>query len=262
MTIEDGNQESENQEESGVATKTQAPSQPAINEDRIVQKLFDRFEAARNRPATQQEQNELVSIYKDLKDAGMDDSFIASQLGTAQRIKTAVMQEVTKVVATQAQDTRNNTAYEFIGSVIREYGQEDKRINALEREIRERVATKYNANPERLAEWNRNIVNRKEVEKIVDDVIGDLSKEVLGIDKPKTGPAVKTKTSGTAKSDTESGDSKQPVDVSGLNEDQEEYYNTRVTNIMRWQNKPRAEAEKLAFEQAKALPKYNPRAFH
>lgn len=254
MTMEDGNTITEDK------APEAAPAAPVINEDRIVQKLFDKFADAQRRPATATEQNALVNIYQDLKAKGMDDEFIASQLGIAKTIEETVLTKVAKAQIENARSRRDSDGFKFIGKVIRDYAREDDRIGEMEDTIRARVAARFNGNEDRLNEWKNFIVNESAIEKIVDEVVADISKKVLGTDRTKPGPAVKPKTSGTSKGDPDD-KAKEPVDVASLNEDQLELYYTRVANNQRMKGMTKAEAEKSAFEVAKALPKYNPRAY-
>ncbi len=242
MSIEDGND--------AVGAGAQVP---VLDENRIIDGLFNRFAASV--PAGRQEpaRDAVVELYSNMKARGLDDDVIAAQIDSFTKSKQETESVVQREIAKQAMLNRNASAADTISNAIRAYEKEDPRIGKLSSSIRDAVQDKYNANPQRIGEWQRNYVNKAAIEAIVDEVVEDLSKSVLGLDKPKNGaaPGKSGQQDKAAESESKGG----KIDESELSDHQLDFYNTKVSNLQRWNHLSKEDAEKKAFVMAKSMPK-------
>lgn len=253
MTMEDGN---------GAG----AAAAPVVDEAKIIDGLFNklqqagfgRSQEAPPEPQTQGQRNALLEIYNDLKARGMSDEFIAAQIGVATKIQKDVEHKVEAQSFNDARYKRDTESHSFIGRLIKAYAKEDERVSELEPVIRAKVAEKFNASAERRAEFGRNYVNETAIEDIVDEVVGDLSKKVLGLDKPKN-PALGGRSKTTQEKNSEDGAKAKSFD--DLNEDQQEFAIAHEAFLRQYKGMTTADANKEALSVAAGLTKYNPKAY-
>lgn len=254
MTMTDAATENEDQPIAPVAPA--APAQVVIDESRF-QQLLDTFSANNQRPATQAEKNYMGALVQGLKEKGLDDQFIDAQFLSAELVKQNIMSEVDKRVQMQVVNGAITGARNHIRASLRPYIKEEPRLGHLQELLESRVAQKFDSDRGRQqalfqGQWSADVID-----KLVEEAVDDISKNVLGMDKPKNLGLNKSNAAAKAEVEKEKsggGDGGGKANLDSLTDDQRDFYNARVTSLQYKLGKTPDEAKKLAFEQAKALP--------
>jgi hypothetical protein len=245
MSLEDGN--------------NNTPQAPAIDENRIINGLFDRFQEANNRAPNQQERDTMELLYHSLKNQNMDDAFIDSQMLSANLLEKGITSKVDRKLDERlAQVTIGqaiNGARSYIKSQLRSYYKEEPRLKEMGELLESRVAAKFDASDANRRALARGTYDTETIDGIIESVVDDVSQKVLGMDKAKNLNVNKGNAAAkqeATRADNEEDSKKTSVD--SLNDEQLEFYNARVVSLQRYQGKTADEAKKIAFEAARALP--------
>jgi hypothetical protein len=241
------------------ANPNPATTAPALDENKIVDRLFERLTAANSQTQqAQQPQNNTVprgaavEIYQALKAQGMGDEFITAQLTAANRLSQDVDSKVQGAVGQVLNYNRDSAINSLVNRFIRDICKDEPRFKAAAPLIHDRFATQLNGNRERQAELKQGRVNEDACEEILTAVAEGLAKE-FGWEKSATNPALPGK--GGQSTQTTQAANTGSRSTESFNEHQEAFYTAHAETLMRRGKLSREDAEAKAYELAVAMPK-------
>lgn len=243
MTVEDAN----------ITPDAVQSTTVVVDEQKIIDGLFQRL--AQSAPVTapaspSPEQNAAaVDIYRSLKAQGLSDEIIAGQLSAAARMEKEIESKVNGAVGQVLNYKRDSDINANVNRYIRDISKDEPRFKALGPLIHDRFAQSLNSNPDRQREMRQGFVNDEAHEKLLDQIAEDLSKE-MGWEKKAVNAAMPGKSN--QKEQTAAVTNERSTD--GFTDHQEEFYNARVESLMKWGKLSKEEAEKKAYDTAKAMP--------